>query len=172
MTMAPDATRPDTDTTVLTFAPPRIPTACPVCGAYSLAPDADVSVLLAVCDVLVMKALEKMGNYIVRAERSRYQVMQGRSHILAHTIWTPTEAIVTKAIRGAWDVVPLLLATHGRCCDYDAALVVQMLNVYVHDLAITGTEHDIDELAYRLRAKLGLPVYRSVVTELTPEQEP
>jgi hypothetical protein len=120
-------------------------------------------VLLAVCDVLVVKALEKMGNYIVRAERSRYALLGVRPHYLAHTLWKPSDAIVSKAIRGAWDVVPLLLETHGGCCNYDAAHVVSLLDVYVHDLAITGTEHDIDELAYRLRSKLGLPVYRKSV---------
>lgn len=145
------------------FTSPRIPSACPVCGAYSLSPEADMSVLLAVCDVLVVKALEKMGNYIVRAERSRYQVMQGRSHTIAHTIWTPNELIVTKAIRGAWDVVPLLLETHGHCCDFDAAKVTHLLDVYVRDLAITASLHDIEELAYRLRSNLGLPVYRTAV---------
>jgi hypothetical protein len=151
------------DTESPQFLAPRIPSECPVCGAYSLAPEANVSVLLAVCDVLVLKALEKMGNFIVRAERQRYQVIGDKPKYMAHTIWTPTEDVVAKAIRGAWDVVPILLQTHSGCCSFDAGLVVELLDLYVRDLAITGSEHDIDELAYRLRTKLSLPVYRTVV---------
>jgi hypothetical protein len=150
-------------TTDLTFQPATIPSECPVCGAYSLAPEANVSILLAVCDVLVVKALAQMGKYIIRSERSRHNAFGDRPMHLAHMVWTPAEAIVSKALRGAWDVVPMLLETHGTCCEYDSAQVVVLLDTYVHDLAITGTEHDIEELAYRLRERLGLPVYRTVV---------
>jgi hypothetical protein len=59
-----------TDTTELTFQRPALPSECPVCGAYSLAPESSVSTVLAVCDVLVIKALEKMGNYILGHENA------------------------------------------------------------------------------------------------------
>lgn len=156
--------------TELTFLAPRIPSECPVCGAYSLAPEANMSVLLAVCDVLVMKALEKMGNYILRSDRSRFRAAPPTDvpRYVVHTIWPPTEAIVMKAIRGAWDVVPLLLETHSGCCQYDSSQVTGVLDQYVRDLAITGNKHDIDELAFRLRDKLDLPVYRTVVED--PDQ--
>lgn len=154
------------------FLAPRIPSECPVCGAYSLAPEADMSVLLAVCDVLVIKALEKMGNFLRREKHTsrserRDQILRARgipTH-QAHMLWTPVEETVTKALRGAWDVVPAILENHGGCCNYDSAQVVEALDQYVHDLAITATEHDIDELAYRLRSGLGLPVYRVPVEQ-------
>ena len=146
----------------------HVPSVCPVCGAYSLAPENQMSVLLAVCDVLVIKALERLGNDIIRraprGER-RHQIFGERPKHTAHTQWRADDAYVAKAIRNAWDVVPLLLETHGGCCEYDASRVVHLLNVYVHDLAITGTEHDINELAYRLQSKLGLPVYRTDLTD-------
>jgi hypothetical protein len=155
-----------TASTELTFQQPALPSECPVCGAYSLAPDSNVSVLLAVCDVLVLKALERMGNDIIRRAprgEGRHQTWGERPKYLAHTVWTPTDAMVTKGTKGAWDVVPAILENHGGCCDYDSTQVIDLLSRYVHDLAITGTEHDIDELAYRLRSRLNLPVYRTVV---------
>jgi hypothetical protein len=146
----------------------HIPSVCPVCGAYSLAPENQMSVLLAVCDVLVIKALERLGNDIIRraprGER-RHQIFGERAKHTAHTVWPADDAYVSKAIRNAWDVVPLLLETHGGCCEYDSARVIHLLNVYVHDLAITQTQHDINELAYRLQSKLGLPVYRQDLTD-------
>lgn len=138
--------------------PDSIPSVCPVCGAISLAPETSRSTLLAVCDVLVLKALEKMGNYIVRAERSRHRVFGTRPAYLAHTLWAPTDEIVTKALKGAWDVVPALLDIHG-CCGVTSRQVTVMLDEYVHDLAITGTEHTSDDLMYRFETRLGLPVF-------------
>lgn len=139
----------------------EIPSRCVSCGAYSLAPDTDRSALLAVCDVLVLKALETVGKYIVRVERSRYKAIGDRPRHIAHTLWQPTDDIVDKALKGAWDVVPALLDTHG-CCDVTSAGVVEMLDQYVHDLVITGTEHTTrgeGGLLYRFQSQLGLPVY-------------
>jgi hypothetical protein len=135
-----------------------IPAACPVCGARSLAPEGASSALVAVCDVLVLKALEKVGNWIIRADRSRHRAFGTRPVYIAHTMWPPTDDIVTRALRGAWDVVPALLDGHG-CCDVTSVQVTSMLDSYVHDLVITGTAHDLHELAYRFEAQLGLPVY-------------
>lgn len=136
----------------------QLPSACPVCGAYSLSPDGDSSALLAVCDVLVLKALETMGKWIVRIERSRHRALGTRPFYLAHTLWPPSDDIVTKALRGAWDVVPALMNGHG-CCDVTSVQVTRMLDSYVHDLVITGTAHRLPELAYRFTDSLGLPVY-------------
>ena len=135
-----------------------LPSPCPVCGAYSLTQDNQASALLAVCDVLVVKALETMGKWIVRAERSRYRGLGTRPWYVAHTLWQPTDEVVTKALRGAWDVVPAMLDNHG-CCDVTSRQVAEMLDSYVHDLVITGTRHGIGELAYRFTVGLGLPVY-------------
>lgn len=137
---------------------PDLPSTCPVCGAISLAPDANASTLLAVCDVLVLKTLETMGKWIVRAERSRYHVIASRPRYLAHTIWPASEDQVARSLRGAWDVIPPLLDVHG-CCDITPRQVAVMLDEYVRDLVITGTAHTIKELAYRFDNRLGLPVY-------------
>lgn len=141
--------------------PSTLPSVCPVCGAYSLAPEGEMSALLAVCDVLVLKALEKMGNYIVRAERSRYRALGTRPAFLAHTLWPVPDETVDKALKGAWDVVPALLDVHG-CCDITSVQVTSMLDQYVHDLAVTGTPHSLQGeggLMYRFKSQLGLPVY-------------
>jgi hypothetical protein len=135
-----------------------IPSPCPVCGAYSLTHDGQASSLLAVCDVLVIKALETMGKWIVRAERSRYRALGTRPWYTAHTLWQPNDEVVDKALKGAWDVVPAMLDNHG-CCDITPRQIEVMLDSYVHDLVITGTAHDIKELRYRFDNALGLPVY-------------
>lgn len=133
------------------------PGACPVCGAITLVPSSSASTLLAVCDVLVRKALEQLGKYLVRASRPRFRQLGNRPWLLAHTLWTPDDAMVSKALRGAWDVVPALLDIHG-CCGITSVQVVDMLNVYVHDLAVTGMAHDISLLHARFVNGLNLPV--------------
>ncbi len=132
-----------------------IPGPCPVCGGVTLAPATQRSTLLAVCDVLVLKALEKLGNYLVRAERSRFRVLG--------TLWPASDALVDKALKGAWDVVPALLDVHG-CCDVTHIQVTRMLDGYVHDLAVAGKPHTVHGeggLMYRFETRLGLPVYDS-----------
>lgn len=135
-----------------------IPTRCPVCGAYSLAPDVETSALLAVCDVLTVKALEKLGNYIIRASRERFRLIGTRPLHTAHTLWRASDDMTSKALKGAWDVVPVLLDVHG-CCDVTSVQVVEMLDQYVHDLAITGVPHTLADLEYRFTSRLGLPVF-------------
>lgn len=140
-------------------AVPDIPSVCPVCGAYSLAPDRSMSALLAVCDVLVVRALEKIGAFIVRVEgRAAYTYMRNRPLHTAHTHWPTTDDVVTKKLEHAWDVVPAMFDAYG-CCGVTSIQVQAMLDEYVHDLVITGTPHDRDELLYRFHARLGLPVY-------------
>jgi len=139
----------------------EIPSQCPVCGAYSLAVNGQYSMLLGVCDILCIKALEKLGNYIVRAERSRYGVIGAKPRYLAHTLWNTDDATVDKALHGAWDVVPRIIDVYGFH-DVTPGQITRVLDSYVHDLAVTNTAHDLyDEdngLAYRLRS-IGLPVY-------------
>lgn len=138
-----------------------MPTPCPCCGSYSLAPDARATTLLAVCDVLALKALEQLGKYLVRAERSRFNVLGDRPFAEAHTIWRAPDALVDKALRNTWDVVPLLVVSHGpqaiEPCD-----VVNVLDEYVHDLAVAGYSHSIGQLAYRFTTRLSLPVREAV----------
>jgi hypothetical protein len=133
---------------------------CPCCGAYSLTHEQETAALLAVCDVLVVKALEAVGKRVVRAERSRFRTLGSRPYHEAHTIWQPDDAEVGKALRSAWDVVPAMLDSHG-CCDTTPRKVTAMLDSYVHDLVITGTPHRLVELEYRFTTYLGIPVWSS-----------
>lgn len=130
---------------------------CPVCGALSIDGNAQMGALLAVCDVLVIKTLETVGKRIVRAGRERFRLKGTRPWHEAHTIWPPDEDTVTKALRGAWDVVPALLDGHG-CCGITARQVSTMLDEYVRDLVITGTAHNLSDLEYRFNTRLNLPV--------------
>ena len=132
-----------------------LPSQCPCCGAYSLAPDRQISTLLTVSDVLVHKALETMGKYIVRAERSRFKTLGSKPFYLAHTLWQADDHTVDKALKNAWDVVPPLLDVHG-CCGVTSLQVTKMLDEYVHDLVVSGTEHQMDDLSYRFQSRLGL----------------
>lgn len=137
--------------------PDRIPSPCPCCGAYALPSTAQPSALLAVCDVLVVKALEQIGRKIVNGSRARQGPWRasGQSFSLAHTVWPADEGALRRGLEGAWDVVPAMLDLHG-CCGVTAHSVVSMLDEYVRDLAVTGTRHDISELHYRFTSRLGL----------------
>lgn len=145
-----------------------VPTQCPVCGSYSFTHDTHTAAILAVSDTLTIKALESMGKWIVRAERSRFRTLGTRPWHVAHTIWQPEEPVVDKALKGAWDVIPPLLYTHG-CCDITPRQVTEMLDEYVHDLVITGTPHRLDELRYRMRDRLGMPVWGEDEIEHDPD---
>lgn len=131
--------------------------ACPVCGAISgeVLALAQPPALLAVCDVLVIRALEVIGKRIVRVERSRYQLLGTRPAHLAHTLWQPDQRMINKALVHAWDVVPAMLDNHG-CCGVTSGQVTAMLDEYVRDLLLTGRAHSIDDLTYRMETRLGL----------------
>ncbi len=129
---------------------------CPCCGSYAGATLAtQSSALLAVCDVLVVRALEVMGKRIVRDERNRFSVMNGRPWHIAHTIWAPEPPMIRKALQGAWVVVPAMLDAHG-CCGVTAQDVTRMLDRYVADLLLTQTAHNLDDLRYRFASELGI----------------
>lgn len=137
----------------------EIPTGpCPVCGSYSFSADQQVSSLLAVCDVLVFKALETLGRRLVRVNRARAYILPKGSLHRAHIQWTPDDELVTKALKGAWDVVPALLSVYGTT-DLAPETVTEMLDSYVHDLAITATDHTLSELEYRFETRLGLELH-------------
>lgn len=133
----------------------RLPSPCACCGALSLTPTAQSSALLAVCDVLVVRALEAVGKRIVRVERSRFNRLGSQPWHVAHTIWKPDDHTVDKALSGAWDVVPAMLDSHG-CCNVTPTLVTGVLDCYVRDLLLTGTGHALPELRYRFKAYLGI----------------
>lgn len=132
------------------------PTPCPCCGAYSLLPDVSTTTLVAVCDVLVVKALERVGNHILRQPgRGRHVYTRATPKHLIHTVEQAPDEFIARALRGAWDVVPAIIEVHG-CCGVTSVQVTELLDDYVHDLVITGTPHGNDELRYRFQSRLGL----------------
>lgn len=133
--------------------------ACPCCGSYggSGVTLAQAPALLAVCDVLVVWALGTVGRRIVRAERSRFNRMGTRPYHEAHTLWPPEDYVVNKALVGAWDVIPAMLDNHG-CCGVTSRQVQDMVDVYVRDLLVTGTNHNLTDLRYRFEKYLGVPL--------------
>ena len=115
--------------------------------------DVDATALVAVVDVLVVKALEAVGKRIVRADRARFNALKGRPFHEAHVLW-PTDIItVSKATRGAWDVVPALLDNHG-CPGVESGRVVTLLDAYVSQVATHGVPHRLDRLVTALRCVL------------------
>lgn len=110
--------------------------------------------LLAVADALVIKSLETMGKRLVRVERSRYRIIGDAPFHLAHTMWQVDDHEVSRSLRGAWDIVPLLIERHCGPCGFRAEDVIGVLDDYVHDLVITGTPHEAEELEYRFDSRL------------------
>ena len=137
---------------------------CPMCGAFSGTTLAQPPALLAVCDVLVVKALEKVGKMLARngGNRGRVRVATTTPFHLVHTVVQPTPRDIDKGLHGAWDVIPAMLANHG-CCNVTARQVESMVDSYVRDLLITGQAHHLSELRYRFERFLGIPL---------PEPEP
>ncbi len=138
-----------------------IPTTCPACGAYSLTAADETSRLLLVCDVLVVKALERVGNRIVRSQRSRFRELENFRLPLheAHTLWPAPQDMACKALAGSWDVIPALLSQHNAMVvGVDPQRVIAVLDDYVHALVENGQGHDVVELACVLRSRLALAV--------------
>lgn len=131
--------------------------ACPVCGAYGGESLAQAPALLAVCDVLVVRALELVGKQIVRAERPRHRILGTRPWHVAHTLWRPEPIMVERGLRGSWDVIPAMLDHHG-CCGVTSRQVQNMLDTYIQDLLVTGTAHNLTDLRYRMEKFLGVPL--------------
>lgn len=131
--------------------------ACPVCGAYGGATLSRAPALLAVCDVLVVRALEAVGKRIIRADRSRFNRKGNKPWHQAHTMWRPDPSMVDRGLAGSWDVIPAMLDNHG-CCGVTSRQVQQMIDSYVRDLLVTGTPHRLTELRYRFETFLGLCV--------------
>ena len=112
--------------------------------------DVDATALVAVVDVLVVKALEAVGKRIVRADRARFNALKGRPFHEAHVLWPTDIVTVSKATKGAWDVVPALLDNHG-CPGIESGRVVTLLDAYVSQVATHGVPHRLERLVSALR---------------------
>lgn len=103
-------------------------------------------VALAVCDVLVVRALETLGKYLVRSDRSRFRVLGGRPFHVAHVLWLADDALVSKVLKHTWDIVPFLWVTFD-----DNHKLASVLDTYVRALATTGTPHNTTRLHRTLK---------------------
>lgn len=136
-----------------------IPTTCPACGAYSLTAADETSRLLLVCDVLVVKALERVGNRVLRSQRSRFCELGRRGLPVheAHTLWPTDQVMTTKALAVAWDVIGALLSSHdAMVVGVDPAAVTSAVDRYVRALVASGRRHEVGALAAALSDSLGL----------------
>lgn len=109
-------------------------------------------VLLAACDLAVVRALELIGKRIVRNGGSNYAAMRssGKSWHQAHAVWSPTPTQLDAALKSAWDYIPELVEQHG-CCGMDARTLQEALDDYVRTLCAIRAEHSFERLQDSLR---------------------
>lgn len=118
------------------------------------APDADP--LVAACDVLVIRALERVGNDLLAVERSRRGALGPRARHEAHLRWQPEPDRLDKALAGAWQHVPYVVAEYGAP-GLSVDEVTATLDRHVRDLIRTMTGHSAVELSYRMAAYVRVP---------------
>lgn len=129
------------------------PAPCPCCGAYSQTTLSIQPSILAVCDVLVLKALEALGKRIVRVERSRHARRGDTPWFLVHLLWQPDDRMIDKALEGAWDVVPSVIGPQGHASVTADGLTV-MLDDYTRFIVRQGVGHSPQELRWRFEQAL------------------
>lgn len=109
-------------------------------------------ILLPVCDALVLEALRRVGQWILRHERCRPAQWRGRESWEAYTNpeWVVDDLVVAKALRYAWTLIPVMLARwEDLACIPDEELM-NTLDAYVHDLVVTRTPHTVEQLRLRV----------------------
>lgn len=142
---------------------PDAPDASAAPAAPVTPPQVDQSaVLLAICDVLMVKALEATGKRIVRRERHRHAALAGRPWHIAHTLWQPEVFMTQASPRGSWDVIGALMAGHG-CNGVEAAQVEAALEAHFRQLVRTGTPHTTATLRDRLETLLRIDLAEPLV---------
>lgn len=114
----------------------------------------DSKVLLAVSDLLVVKALESVGKRIVSSDRSRYseRLEAGLPFHSAHTRWA-VQSDVSKTLDASWRCAGEVLSRHGATPEQVSA-VVSSLDAYTLELVKFRINHDVDTLARRLARDL------------------
>lgn len=112
--------------------------------------------LVAACDMLVLRALEVLGKRIVNRARRGQREQTGLPWFQAHVIWQADPGHLDDALADAWDLVPVVVDSHG-CCGVTSDELVAVLDRYVRDLVQMKMGHDVVELRYRLGAYLGVP---------------
>lgn len=109
-------------------------------------------VLLPVVDVLTLQALERVGRWVIRHDRSRPKLWRGRPLHQAYLEWPVTDEVINKALRNAWDIIPAITARWEDFACLDDELLMNTLDTYVHDLIVTRTPHTVALLRLALDA--------------------
>lgn len=126
----------------------------------SAEPEPRLAVLVAACDLAVLRALELIGRRCAKSNRARFGVVakSGLDWFEVHTVWAPEPRAVDAALSGAWAVLPRLVSQHG-CCALVEPDVQVLLDAYVRELVASQRPHDFAELERRLtdasRAEVG-----------------
>lgn len=113
--------------------------------------------ILVACDALVDRALVKAGNWIVRKSRDRQGIIRGQYRGSAHVYWPlQDEHRIEVLLRDAWDHVDTMARRYGWTDSVDTERLRSLLQEYTRDLLMTGTRHNVGDLAYRLETRAGL----------------
>lgn len=105
--------------------------------------------LIFAMDAYVVKVLEHVGNRIVRKDRAR-PVQRCVPVFRAHTQWPMgSDEEIAPLLRDSWRALGEM-ALPWECYGLSAEEVAGILDRYVADLLLTGSQHSIEDLAYRL----------------------
>jgi hypothetical protein len=114
--------------------------------------ESDLRVLLAACDMAVMRALELVGKRVARDGRARYGAMQrsGKDWHQAHEVWPPERHHVEAALSGAWNVLPRMVARHG-CCSLKEPDLAAVLDAFVRETVYAQRPYQFEDLERAVR---------------------
>lgn len=109
-------------------------------------------ILLPVCDALTLEALRRVGQWILRHDRSRVKAWRGRPSWEAylHPEWGVGDEVIGKALRHAWALIPVMLARWEDLACLDEEELMNLLDSYVHDLVVTRSVHTVEGLRVRV----------------------
>lgn len=103
--------------------------------------------VVAACDSIVYRALEKAGNRLRQANRRQLNGATDKPAVLMHTGLNAFRSRpADQLLEGAWDRVPEVAARLGR----DAAELTAELDAYTQQLIRSRKAHSWDRLAYAL----------------------
>lgn len=109
-------------------------------------------ILLPVCDALTLEALRRVGQWILRHDRSRPKLWRGRPSWEAYQnpVWPVDDEVIGKALRHAWSLIPVMLSRWEDLACLDDEALMNTLDSYVHDLVVTRTPHTVEQLRLRI----------------------
>lgn len=107
-------------------------------------PERQAAALLAVCDAMVVRAIERAGNRLKNKTGNNTTSIDPLS---LHCSVDISAAEATRLLDGAWTLLPRLVTRHGFAADD----VEHALDGYCRSLLTTSSEHDVDKMIRYLR---------------------